>query len=408
MPTPAPNPIEQPESHATDAKELSAGHGSEASSGTCRSAQCFLVVTFLLAVASPVLIQTAAELIRAQPVGALDVFHQKPTRANLRAYEDNLESASLVAQAFRPLFQYAQFNWLQDGGEKALVGREGWLFYRPGYTDMLAAPARPATNDAVAAIVAWRDALAGRGIHLLVVPVPNKESIYPDRLTRRVGAGRSVLAPGTQDLFHRLRDAGVEYVDLYHLFTGIRSRSGMTLDTPLYLAHDSHWAPAGLEQAAKTVARTLVEKRWIERGTVEYREAPASIKRLGDIVRMLQAPQIERHAVPETIRCAQVIRDDNAQLYSDDPQSEILVLGDSFLRIFQSDEPGSAGFIAHLAKELRQPVASIVNDGGAATLVRQELYRRPALLKNKRVVIWEFVERDLRNGTDGWQHVPLP
>jgi hypothetical protein len=40
--------------------------------------------------------------------------------------------------------------------------------------------------------------------------------------------------------------------------------------------------------------------------------------------------------------------------------------------------------------------------------VRQELYRRPALLQHKRVVVWEFVERDLRLGTEGWQQVPLP
>jgi hypothetical protein len=86
----------------------------------------------------------------------------------------------------------------------------------------------------------------------------------------------------------------------------------------------------------------------------------------------------------------------------------VLVLGDSFLRIYQQDEPGGAGFIAHLARELKQPLTSVVNDGGASTLVRQELHRRPALLQNKRVVVWEFVERDIRLGTEGWQQVPLP
>jgi hypothetical protein len=123
---------------------------------------------------------------------------------------------------------------------------------------------------------------------------------------------------------------------------------------------------------------------------------------------MLQAPRLERRTVPENVACAQVVRSDNAQPYQDDPNSTILVLGDSFLRIYQQDEPGSAGFIAHLAKELKQPVTSLVNDGGASTLVRQELYRRPELLKNKQVVIWEFVERDIRLGTEGWQQVPLP
>jgi len=78
------------------------------------------------------------------------------------------------------------------------------------------------------------------------------------------------------------------------------------------------------------------------------------------------------------------------------------------LRIYGQDEPQSAGFLAHLAYELRQPVTSIVNDGGASTLVRQELFRRPRLLTNKKLVIWEFVERDIRFGAEGWQLTPLP
>ena len=54
------------------------------------------------------------------------------------------------------------------------------------------------------------------------------------------------------------------------------------------------------------------------------------------------------------------------------------------------------------------PLASIVNDGGASTLVRQQLSRKPELLRGKKLVVWEFVERDVRFGTEGWQPVPLP
>ena len=68
----------------------------------------------------------------------------------------------------------------------------------------------------------------------------------------------------------------------------------------------------------------------------------------------------------------------------------------------------TAGFIEHLACELGLPLTSVVNDGGASTLVRQELSRKPALLRNKKLVVWEFVERDIRFGTEGWQQVQLP
>jgi len=106
--------------------------------------------------------------------------------------------------------------------------------------------------------------------------------------------------------------------------------------------------------------------------------------------------------------CTQVIDMETGRPYADDPNSPVLVLGDSFLRIFERDEPGSGGFVAHLASNLGFGLSSIVSDGGASTLVRQQLARRPALLRGKTVVVWEFVERDFRFGTEGWQRVPLP
>ncbi len=145
----------------------------------------------------------------------------------------------------------------------------------------------------------------------------------------------------------------------------------------------------------------------MERGQHAYVERPATVWRHGDLVLMLQVPQIERAVEPEKLQCQQVVRSDSETLYRDAAESEVLILGDSFLRIYEEDEPGAAGFIAHLARELGQPLTTIVNDGGASTLVRQALKRRPALLLNKRLVIWEFAERDIRFGTEGWQIVPL-
>ena len=103
-----------------------------------------------------------------------------------------------------------------------------------------------------------------------------------------------------------------------------------------------------------------------------------------------------------------MIRDGGGELYKDAREAEILVLGDSFMRIYQQDQPSAAGFIAHLAKELKQPMMSLVNDGGGSTLVREELCTRPVFLKNKKVVLWEFVERDIGIGLKGWQRTPLP
>ncbi|MBM4435663.1 MAG: hypothetical protein FJ029_00210 [Actinobacteria bacterium] len=374
-----------------------------------RNAQRLLVAAFVAIIFAVPLLQLAVERRRGSGVRAVEVFQQKPTSANLRAYEHNLEDASVVARALRPLFQFAQFTWLRDGGEKALVGRDGWLFYKPGFDDMVTRGKPVAvTNDPVTAIVAFRDALAARGIQLLVVPAPNKESIYPDRLSTRVPEGQVLISPPTRDLLARLRAAKVECVDLFATFAAVRNNAAATNTTPLYLKQDSHWSPAGVSLAAQVVARRLTELGWVQLGRTGFAEKPAPVNRMGDVLLMLKSTTIERASVPESVPCVQIVRDDDRQPYRDQPDSEVLVLGDSFLRIYEQDEPGAAGFVAHLAKELKQPLTSLVNDGGASTLVRQELHRRPALLKNKRVVVWEFVERDIRLGTEGWQPVPLP
>ena len=101
-----------------------------------------------------------------------------------------------------------------------------------------------------------------------------------------------------------------------------------------------------------------------------------------------------------------LIYDTTTTPFKDDfRKSEILILGDSFSRIYQTDSPVNAGWIAHFAKNVNRPVASIVSDGGASTLVREKLARKASVLKGKKLLIWEFVERDLRFGAEGWKDV---
>jgi hypothetical protein len=376
-----------------------------------RDPQLVLILIFLGTIAGVPLIQILIEAREQYGIRAFEVFGQSPTVENLRAYERSLEGANWAARLSRPWLQFAQFAWLKDGGEKVAIGREGWYFYKPGLNYMLASPpsAKPsnATNDPVAAIVDFRDQLAARGVRLLVMPVPNKESVYPDRLTSRAQPRRGVLAPGTQELLQRLRMAKVEVMDLFKEFHDACQQNDSIPLIPLYLAQDTHWSPVGVDVAAKAVARRLVELGWAGPGRVRYTEQFVPVQRLGDILRMLQVPPVERRVPPETVSCAQVVRSDNGQPYKDAAEAEILVLGDSFMRIYQQDEPESAGFIAHLAKELNQPMMALVNDGGGSTLVRQELSSRPVFLKGKKVVLWEFVERDIGLGLEGWKRVSL-
>ena len=375
-----------------------------------RRAHIIVAAVFLAVIMAPGLIQTVSELRQGERPRALDVFLQPPTARNLHAYEQGLEEASLVVKPLRPWMQYLQWRFLADAGEKAVVGRHGWLFYRPSVRYVIERPSGAPEGDSadpLPAIRSFRDQLQARGIRLLVVPVPNKESVYPGMLARRAeGAGVVVCEP-TRRLLDQLEQSGIEHVDLFEVFRRAKQEESRSDPRRLYLAQDSHWSPEGARVAAVAVARRVLDGGTVKRGDRAFIERSVTVRRHGDLVEMLQVPQIERALEPESLECLQVVQSDTGTPYRDATDSEVLILGDSFLRIYEQDEPGAAGFIAHLARELGQPLTSIVNDGGASTLVRQELARRPTLLMNKRLVIWEFAERDIRYGTEGWQIVPL-
>jgi hypothetical protein len=306
--------------------------------------------------------------------------------------------------------EYAQWRLLGDAGEKAVLGRHGWLFYRPSLRYAVERqPGAPqsAAADPLLAIRSFRDQLQARGIRLLVVPVPNKESIYPEELSKRAEDAGVIISERAHLLLDQLEQCGVEYVNLFDAFRSAKSKRGSSDQSRFYLAQDSHWSPEGAKAAAGAVARRVLAGGPVSRGDRSYVEHPVTIRRHGDLVQMLRAPQIERALEPETLVCLQVLEPDARTSYRATDGSPILILGDSFLRIYEQDEPGAAGFIAHLARELGQPLTAIVNDGGASTLVRRELARRPAILTNKKLVIWEFVERDIVFGTEGWRILPL-
>ena len=390
----------------------------------------FLTAIFLAAIFGVGLSQAALELARGRWPGVLGLFRNVPSEANLRAFEKQLDEACWLAPAVRRAVQLAQFLLLADCGEKAVAGRDGWLFYRPEVQYLIErwpAPGGSAAGpgDPLAAIVDFRDQLARRGIKLLVVPAPNKASIYPEMLCARAGSAGRPVNPATRRILSELARAGVEVVDLFEVFARAKAEGASARSSPLYLAQDTHWSPDGVRLAAQAVAQRLLEKgtgvvfpstlpldtpapsQGEKRLPSPFVIKPVPVSRRGDVLAMIRNPWIERLFPAEEMVCSQVLSADWREPYRDDPGSPVLVLGDSFLRIYQGDEPRSAGFLAHLAREIALPVASVVNDGGASTLVRQELYRRPALLAGKRVVVWEFVERDLRFGTEGWQKIPL-
>ncbi len=419
-----------------------------------------LVVAFLGLIAAVPISQTALDLRRGERVQFTDVLRDTPTSANLRRFEETLKARSWVQRAFRPVVQRFLFRTFGEAGSKAIAGRDDWLFYRPDVrflvegnrTDRSDADSRWVVPGASVtqresvrrAIRRFRDQLARRGIELLVVPVPGKPSVYPDQLTIRAGEGGDPIPSSARELLVELEADGVATVDLFSVFRRARAQAPAAT---LYLARDTHWTPRAARLAAEAVADHLRELGWAPLPEAAFGLGTVNVDRWGDILEMMQLPGLRAAFGPERVACEQVLDPALGLLVpgaSERPgvyrypirPSPVLLLGDSFCRIYQYAEPqslgnvvgeadpavpgsagrqstkrllpGSAGFVSHLARALRAPVDAIVSDGGASTDVRRKLSTHPEILEGKRVVVWQFVERDIGLGRAGWADVPLP
>jgi hypothetical protein len=424
------------------------------------SSEIALIGCFLLIIFGVPITQVCLQLRQGQRVQFTDIFRYAPTEKNLREFEQGLKDESWFEQTLRPLAQEFLYRALGDTGSKADPGRQGWLFYRPDVRyvvepDRLDAggsegrwleqPGGTYQDSVVTAIGRFRDQLRERKIELLVVPIPGKPSIYPEMLWRSAAIGGGGVPSPTLSLIQKLNRQGVAVVDLFSRFRKAREENPKE---QLYLAQDTHWTPEGAKLAADCVAEKLRALTWAPPPSVEFRSRRVRVKRYGDILEMIQTRGQRRNVPEEEVDVDQVL--DNTGRLLAPSQAErpgtyrypattvpILVLGDSFCRIYQEREPrslgeivkavdepstgsggldpspsrllpGSGGFPSNLAMALEVPLDFIVSDGGASTDVRRILATNPEILEGKKVVVWEFVERDIQLGKAGWLDVTLP
>lgn len=372
-----------------------------------------LVGAFLAVVVLPALVQQAVEIgdwARGGWIGLPPSWEiaraparsgSVPLLAEMERWERSLEDSLAAGRLVRPRLQAVLARLLRAGNAKVVVGRNGWLFYRPDVE--LAAgrafdPAPPAR-----AIVSFRDRLAARGVALVVVPVPAKPAIHPGRLARK--AAGLTPNPSHRRLVASLRTAGVAVFDPAETWAGDAG------PPPPYLERDTHWRPETAERAARALASFV--RRTARLPVVQvprWRIEPGSASAEGDTAAMLGTPP--GFFPPETVEVRRVVRDDGG-LWRPDRSADVLVLGDSFANVFSLEAMGwgeSAGFVEHLAFALRRPVDAIVrNDAGARAtrdLLARELARGRDRLRGKRLVIWQFAARELAAGD--WADIALP
>lgn len=345
--------------------------------------------------------------------------------SRLSALEDALEEESLVAAAFLPFAQWLQTGLLGVGNERAYLGRDGWLFFRPAVdhltgpgfleADALAARARageaweaPTRPDPRPTLFGLAEALASRGIELVVMPVPVKASLHPERFTLRREAPKAPLRnPSFEAFVRELEAGGVRVFDPAAAMMAIGEGAGV----PRFLRTDTHWHPRAVEAVARALGSYLREQGLLAPGAVAYRGEPAEVEGVGDLARMLRLPESSGLFPPQRVTVRRV-SDPGGQVWRPDPGAGILLLGDSFANVFSTPELGwgeAAGLAEQLSLELQRPVDRLAVNAGGASGARQRLVaalaRGEDRLAGKRVVVYELSARELSSGD--WTPVEL-
>ena len=298
----------------------------------------------------------------------------------------------------------------------AIMGVDNWLFlssdihflsvgqFWGDVASKVSRASKPAAADPIPAIVDFQQQLKKRGIDLLVLPVPSKATVYPEKLLPNVDFHSENAAPFLDRFYGELRSRGIEVLDLMPIFVQNRA----TERGPVYCKSDSHWSGFGCVLAAQMIA-DKVRQKFATQPHKNYASEWKEVTIKGDLVDLLgektKKPGLEKIAVRS------ISEKETGGPVNPDPKSPLLVLGDSHTLVYHDFHAERSGLIDQLAQELGFAPDLIGTRGSGATAVRISLYRHarknPDYLSGKKVIIWCFAAREFTESDQGWEKVPV-
>ncbi|HKO54216.1 MAG TPA: hypothetical protein VJV79_41190 [Polyangiaceae bacterium] len=291
---------------------------------------------------------------------------------------------------------------------KALAGHDGFLFYRNDLAYVTGGDLEKQRKgkNPLPVIVEFKKLLAEQGVDFLFVPIPTKLELYPQQLDPELKAfSGQILNPAFRKLLASLAKEGVEVFDLLPALLDAKSASGSEL---LFQRQDTHWNDRGLRLTAELLAARVKKYPWYEQLAKHkraYDQRETSFTRFGDLQSRLPEAEQKKYT-PETLVAHQVL--EAGKLYDDDPESPVVLLGDSFTSVYELTDAEHAGVSAHIARGIGYPLDLVMSYGGGPN-VRQKLMRRGVeALGTKKVVIWMMTARDLFDYWEDWEPLKKP
>lgn len=251
-------------------------------------------------------------------------------------------------------------------------------------------------TDPLPIIQEYASALKVLGVDLVLVPVPAKASIYPEKLAADLTLTDAL---SQKPFLDKIASTGIQVADLETLF---RQHRAAHPDEALYCATDSHWSPRGAELAAQAVAKHLASLAAVSgAGKTSFTiTAPEALEFHGDLLTDAEKASLPPESLP--------LRKVSPATAGPSP---VLVMGDSHCQVFRTGGPmlaTDAGFIDHLAAALSMPIDEVSSQASGADQPRADIARRtvkePDFWSSRKVVIWLFTAREFTQGK--WRTIP--
>jgi alginate O-acetyltransferase complex protein AlgJ len=367
-------------------------------------------------------LKSAGGSIAEESVFAAIDRHNNRVLESINQLENTLEEGSLLRKVFLPPLQYVLLRFFGKGNEQAIPGRDGWLHFAPAVDSLVGPPfldphqlqtrakahklwEKPIQPDPLPAIIDFKNQLAARGIALVVLPVPVKAAIQPEKISARKVSGP--LANRSWPLFVRaLQDNGVMLFDPRPVLSRYALQHG-----DAYLSTDTHWHPGAMQAVAEALAGSIIKEFPQVTGKAALQVQSQTVVGQGDIARMLTLPDKANLYPGREVQIRQVLTAQQ-EFWQPDRNSEILLLGDSFTNIYSIEGLGwgvGGGFAEQLSHLLQTPLDLLARNDSGAYVTREmlagELARGRDRLAGKKLVIWQFAERELALGD--WRSIAL-
>lgn len=264
-------------------------------------------------------------------------------------------------------------------------------------------------------IVNFNELLKAKGVHLIMVPIPAKAAIYPDKLASKFSP-KDVLP--LKAYYDELRKRGVDVLDIEPVLRDRRAKTGGEGKDKLFCEQDAHFAPLTTEIIAERVKKQVENEKWFKAQPKEpfKRSAKKTLTIKGDQVKggeFTPAPK------DEILTLTYAGRDTGGKIEAvlADKNSPVLLIGDSHTLVFTDGlstgmHCKAAGLQDQLQYELGFALDRVGNKGSGLVQARKSLIMmrvrsETGFWDKKKLVIWVFSNREFTQSSDRLIDLPI-